>query len=880
MEPASLKYKKVLNESASGSGWKAFILLLAGLVLTIASALYTVRIVESGSESDFTLLCRDIKSQIDYRLQSQSQLLRSGSSFFSAVDTVTHSKWAKFMEREQILKISPALQGVGFSLLVPKNQLEQHIQNIRKEGYPDYNIKPFGDREIYTSVVYCEPFHSFGFDMYSEPVRRNAMKNAQDSNEAAISAKVNLIMDSEKDLQTGFLMFFPIYHNGKQTNTIEERRAAIVGWVYVPCRMDDFMKGILNPCDSIGKNGIQLQIYDDDCNSPDSLLFNSQRNYFSGYHDLQSATLDLPVVFNGKKWKLCFSHSVEKFSYFNNKVIYVLIVGIAISFLLFGLLISIINSRSSLVKTSRQLLSDLKESEIRFKMVADFSYDWEYWEERKDGRIIYMSPSCQRISGYKNEEFLSDNLLMKKIIHPGDSKLYDEHFEKAHSTEYLHGTSEFEYRIITKDGSIIYIAHLCTPVFDNHHNYFGKRVSIRDITERKRLETLLMQSEQELGKVVADKEKFISVLMSDLWNTFVYFSGLTKTMSQELQSLTMAEIQQLAVNMRKSANNLYSLIDNLIQWARMRQRLVLLNQDVIQLLPVVIESLATIEESAKFREVELKYDIKDNLEVYADGKMLQTIIRNLVLYLLNITPEGGKIIISAKHTEEGDVELSISDCDAVMSRRIDDKLFQSDIQTLAGNTGDAPGIGPGLQLCREIVEIQGGKIWADSEEGKGSTIHFTIACKVKKQEDIVVKESVTIDMPDSKINPEGLGLKILIADNDKGSARLLSISSKHFSSEILSAESGAEAIETCRNNPDIDLVLMDIELPDMDGYEATRQIRQFNSDVVIIAYTAYALSDDWGNSITAGCNDYIAKPITKDQLIVLVQKYFKHDFIA
>lgn len=117
-------------------------------------------------------------------------------------------------------------------------------------------------------------------------------------------------------------------------------------------------------------------------------------------------------------------------------------------------------------------------------------------------------------------------------------------------------------------------------------------------------------------------------------------------------------------------------------------------------------------------------------------------------------------------------------------------------------------------------------------------------------------------------------LKILIVEDDEASAMLLSITIKTLCSEPLIALTGVEAVEACRNNPDIDLILMDIKMPEMDGYEATAQIRQFNTDAVIIAQTAYALSGDFVKAIAAGCNDYITKPVQKEHLIATVQKYF------
>jgi len=117
-------------------------------------------------------------------------------------------------------------------------------------------------------------------------------------------------------------------------------------------------------------------------------------------------------------------------------------------------------------------------------------------------------------------------------------------------------------------------------------------------------------------------------------------------------------------------------------------------------------------------------------------------------------------------------------------------------------------------------------------------------------------------------------LKILIAEDDETSEMLISIAVKKFGKEIISVRTGTEAVAACRDNPDIDLVLMDIDMPEMNGYEATRQIRKFNKDVVIIAQTAFGLSGDREKALAAGCNDYISKPINADELLKKIEKLF------
>lgn len=126
----------------------------------------------------------------------------------------------------------------------------------------------------------------------------------------------------------------------------------------------------------------------------------------------------------------------------------------------------------------------------------------------------------------------------------------------------------------------------------------------------------------------------------------------------------------------------------------------------------------------------------------------------------------------------------------------------------------------------------------------------------------------------SQIKPEVTGLKILIAEDDGFSEMIITRAVKCYSKETINVGTGSRAVEVCRNNPDIDLVLMDIKMPEMDGHEATRQIRKFNPNVIIIAQTAFALISDREMAIEVGCTDFISKPINKERLSVLIEKYF------
>lgn len=181
------------------------------------------------------------------------------------------------------------------------------------------------------------------------------------------------------------------------------------------------------------------------------------------------------------------------------------------------------------------------------------------------------------------------------------------------------------------------------------------------------------------------------------------------------------------------------------------------------------------------------------------------------------------------------------------------------------------GLGLGLSIAKSYVEMIGGRIWVNSQEGEGSVFYFTIPYVAGKEEEVIYKESMFTDSPDHYIKK----LKILVAEDEEISDLLISLMLNIFGHEMLHAKDGVETVELFKTNPDIDLVLMDIKMPKMNGLDATREIRQFNKDVIIIAQSAHARSNDREKVLEAGCNDYIKKPLKQDLFIAFINKYFK-----
>jgi len=251
----------------------------------------------------------------------------------------------------------------------------------------------------------------------------------------------------------------------------------------------------------------------------------------------------------------------------------------------------------------------------------------------------------------------------------------------------------------------------------------------------------------------------------------------------------------------------------------------------------------------------------DREKVYA---ILTNLVKNSIKYSNTGTIEIGY------NKRNGDLEFYVKDTGIGIPDDRQDAIFERFIQADIPDEWAQQGAGLGLSITKAYVEMLGGKIRVASQVGVGSTFYFTLPYNA-----VLTKETVVNQVVPSE-NTELVGkLKILIAEDDEVSEMLIGNTLKTIAKEIIIARTGVEAVEACKKNPYLDLVMMDIRMPDMGGYDATRQIRMFNKEVVIIAQTAHGLYGDREKAIEAGCNDYIAKPINKTELLLLIQKYFR-----
>ena len=229
-------------------------------------------------QTDFDFRVTDISVRVKQRMEIYEQILLGAQGLFAASKSVERDEFRAYVNSLNLEQNLPGIQGMGFALIVPAAQKDQHIAAIRKEGFPEYTIKPEGGREAYNPVIYLEPFSSsnlrvLGYDNYFEPVRRATIELARDTGRATISGKLKLWQENEQRAQAGFLMFLPVYRSGAQHDTLAGRRANISGWLSAPFRMDDLMAGIFG----VHTTDLDIEIYDGEEMSDQTLMHDADK---------------------------------------------------------------------------------------------------------------------------------------------------------------------------------------------------------------------------------------------------------------------------------------------------------------------------------------------------------------------------------------------------------------------------------------------------------------------------------------------------------------------------------------------------------------------------------------------------------------------------
>jgi hypothetical protein len=517
-----------------------------------------------------------------------------------------------------------------------------------------------------------------------------------------------------------------------------------------------------------------------------------------------------------------------------------------------------------------------EESEGKFRAYTEHSPIAVYTTDI-NGDCIYANAKWLEIAGLTLEESLGKG--WSKALHPDDKESV---FENWYKSVQSNGKWVYEYRFVTPQGKVSFVEGSAKPLFNKANKLIGYLGSNVDITKRKLAEQELIKAKEQAEESDRLKSAFLANMSHEIrtpMNGILGFSDLLKE-----PGLSGAQQQEYIRIIEKSGHRMLNIINDIVDISKIEAGLVKVDIQDTNINEKIEFVYAFFKPEVEAKGIRLSFKTTlpaKEATIKTDSEKVYAILTNLVKNASKYTKEGSiefgydraeTLHATSPQLHATSLRFYVKDTGIGIPSNRQEAIFERFVQAVISDKMARQGAGLGLAITKSFVEMLGGKIWVESEEGIGSTFYFTLPYNHEPEVKAIVKTLASAE----ELSKSTKKLKILIAEDDEASEMLITAMVDFFGKEILKVGTGLEAVEVCRNNPDIDLVLMDIQMPEMGGYEATRQIRQFNKDVVIIAQTAYGLSGDREKAIDAGCNDYIAKPINKVKLLALIGKHCKN----
>ncbi|MBU1009697.1 MAG: transporter substrate-binding domain-containing protein [Bacteroidetes bacterium] len=391
-----------------------------------------------------------------------------------------------------------------------------------------------------------------------------------------------------------------------------------------------------------------------------------------------------------------------------------------------------------------------------------------------------------------------------------------------------------------------------------------------DITKAKETELELIKAKEMAEESDKLKSAFLANMSHEIrtpMNGILGFAELLKT--TDLDSDKQQEYLRI---IEKSGLRMLNIINDIIDISRIESGQMPVTHDIFNLNKMLEDMYSFFRPEAEKKG--LSFNISKGLpnkqsELVSDNDKLYAILQNLIKNAIKYTNEGSISFGYSLQEEEHLLAFFVSDTGIGIPPERQEAIFERFIQADIEDRMALQGAGLGLSIAKAYVEMLDGKIWVESEEHIGTTFYFHIPFHVKTAETELEPDETEV----TPVNTTLPKLKVLVAEDDETSHQYINLTIHNLTREIIAVFNGKEAVECVKNSPDIDLVLMDIQMPEMNGIEATRKIREFNKDIVIIAQTALAQKGDREMALSAGCNDYIAKPISPKAMQSMMLKH-------
>jgi len=708
---------------------------LAALIVTYVVAGNAQRTAAGELAGTFNFRARDLAASIDRRMDVYEEVLLATRGFLRGSVDVDRAGFAEYYGLLHLNEHFPGIEALGIAAIIPPGREDAHVAAMRAQGFRDYAIKPPGPRPVITSIVRIEPFsgrnlRAFGYDMFSEPSRRTAMEAARDTGRATATGKVVLVQEGRQGGQPGFLMYVPVYKAGMPYDTVAARRAAIVGWVYAPFRMNDLMRGLGGE----HAGDLQVEVYDGLAPSADALLYRSanampDRASLLGYQ----TTVDTA----NRTWTVVVRSAPPLEATLNRRAtVAIALTGTGLGFLLALVVWLLASERRRALQLAQGMTVELRASRDRIdaerervRLILQTAYD-AFIALAPDGRITDWNLQACKLFGWREDEAVGRDALDLLLPAPqrGEWRACLDHFARNGACAMLAGPTEAT--ALTREGQEIPVEIALTPLATTRG--YGVTAFVRDIRPRKEAEEREHQRHQRLEEARA------ALLRSQKLEAVGKLTGGVAHDFNNILHIISANVQLMLRSDDNGRKRLLNILDAVERGKKLAAQLLAfarrqpLHPSVVNLAQL-IDRMDTLLHRAVGDSVAIRMEIPPDLwNVLVDPNQLENVLLNLVINARDAMDGGGNVTIALGNlvVDPADqlaysgirpgefVTIAVTDTGSGMPPDVMERAFEPFFTTKP----EGKGTGLGLSMAHGFVKQSGGHIRLASRPGEGTTV--------------------------------------------------------------------------------------------------------------------------------------------------------------
>ncbi|NUN05202.1 MAG: CHASE domain-containing protein [Bdellovibrio sp.] len=910
--------------------WNVFLVLLIIISISLFSW-WTVKVhLEKEWQARLDFEMGKVTGVIDREFYGYGQALMDLKAVFQVGGIFNSKEFKEYIESTQVLRRFPGMQGIGFAQKLERTEFSDLEKNMRTQGYEDFKFWPDSERSLYTSITLIQPEDwrnkkALGFDMSSELIRRTAMDKSLIENSLTISDPVILVQEDAEVHQRGVLIYLPV-KKIVQAADAQDPKDALLGFSYAIVRINRFFNGAFGVPEFYNeKINYRIEIFDKKMGTtiPVYERFPSRE----GGREIPEFSRTYQAKVFDKNWTIHFEPLPHFFNWYER---YIPILFAFVTLVMLSVIFVALWSTQQFLKFSERHKNSLsqisknKSEEIalfrKLNMVkADLSaaIDGDSIFDRfcmhmsevfgVDDCVVFVreqkGPYEKRFQKILNvfpdflpiptefEDFLSEGILPSRAQDENEARALD-----LLSNETRALLADHPYYMV---GAVLHESGKKTSVLvilrgpENLCDSEMKEYAIQRVVGQFAMsydKAILLRRAEDANFM---KSSFLANMSHEIRTPLGVIVGYSEILADE--ELSPQEKEAIGKSIKRNGKELARLIDDILDISKVEAGKLHFEMAQVNLESLIHEIKSIMEARAIDKKIQFNIAKLSNVPSYVvtDDVRLKQILVNIVGNAIKFTEKGGvKILYKTGTNEAGEqyLEFQVQDTGVGISEKGREVLFKAFSQADVSTTRKYGGTGLGLALSKRLAQLLGGDLFLlESSIGKGSTFCLRIPLKDLNQGTMLtMRPEVTsmkregledsqrdIDWVNMDLKNLLRGTRILLVEDSEDNQEIFSHFLRGAGAEVQIAEDGLTAVEQAfKFNPDI--ILMDIQIPKMDGREATKKIRQKGFTKNIIALTAHALHEELQSTLEAGCNGQITKPVSGELLLQEVYFYLNH----